>query len=161
MSRLLELGTPIADRLVARGETIAVTESSAGGLIAAALLSVPGASRFFLGGGVIYTKAARTALLPDPGAALDGVRSASEAYARWLARTMRTHLAADWGLAETGAAGPTGNRYGDPAGHCCLAVSGPLERDITLATDGDDREENMWAFTAAALNLLRESLDQA
>src|SRR2546428_6723174 len=110
--------------LKARKETIAVAESSAGGLICAALLAVPGASAYFLGGGVIYTQAARRALLRVPDEAVKGIRSSTEAYALLKARTIRELLGATWGLDETGATGPTGNRYGDSAGHACLAVAG-------------------------------------
>ena len=144
-----------------RSETVAISESSTGGLVSAALLAVPGASAYFLGGGVIYTGAARRALLglaPDLPA---GTRSASEPYASLCARTVREKLGATWGLAETGATGPTGNRYGDNAGHCCLAVAGPVELVITLETGSDDREENMWAFTQAALNLLARAIGGA
>jgi PncC family amidohydrolase len=92
-------------------------ETSAGGLIAAALLTVPGASAYFLGGAVPYTKAARRALLAIPDEAMHGIHSASEPYALVLARTARERMNASWGLSETGAAGPTGNSYGDDAGH--------------------------------------------
>lgn len=160
MEDLTKFSAAVAELLMARGETVAVAESSGGGLISAALLAVPGASAYFLGGGVIYTLKAREALLPPGGDALKGVRSASEPYALWLARTMRNHLGSDWGLAETGASGPTGNRYGDDAGHTCLAVSGPVERVVTLETGKPDRQENMWLFTEAALNLLAQSLSE-
>ena len=63
-----------------------------------------------------------------------------------------------WGLAEAGAAGPLGNRYGDPAGHTCIAVAGPVERAITLQTGSDDRRANMFAFAQRALELLAEQL---
>ncbi|MDP6953220.1 MAG: CinA family protein [Alphaproteobacteria bacterium] len=154
MTDLTTFAAPVAARLIAAKETVAVSESSGGGLISASLLSVPGASSYYLGGGVVYTLAARGALLPDPGLALDGVRSASEPYAMWLARTMREHLGSTWGLAETGASGPTGNRYGDAPGHTCIAVSGPREKVVTLETGQADRQANMWAFTQAALSLL-------
>ena len=154
MKQLIPLAATAAERLVAAKETVAVAESSAGGLISATLLAIPGASAYFRGGGVIYTLKARAALLPDPGDALEGVRSASEPYALWLARTMRSHLGSDWGLAETGASGPTGNRYGDAPGHTCLAISGPREAVMTLETESDDREANMYAFAEAALDLL-------
>jgi nicotinamide-nucleotide amidase len=127
-------------------------------LVSAALLSVPGASAYFLGGGVIYTGAARHALLDLPADLPSGVRSASEAYASLCARTIREKLGATWGLAETGATGPTGNRYGDDAGHCCLAVAGPVDLTITLETGSDDREDNMWAFAQAALDLLARAI---
>lgn len=158
---LASLAASVAARLVARGETVAVAESSAGGLISAALLSVPGASAYFVGGGVIYTQAARRILLAVPDEAVRGVRSSTEAYALLKARTVRERLAATWGLAETGAAGPTGNRYGDAPGHACIAVSGPVERAQTAETARADREANMWAFTRAALELLERCINQS
>jgi PncC family amidohydrolase len=158
MSDLAPLAVALAARLKERGETIAVAESSAGGLISAALLAVPGASAYFLGGGVIYTQAARRALLHVPDESVKGIRSSTEAYALLKARTARQLLGATWGLAETGASGPTGNRYGDAAGHTCLAVAGPVERAITLETGHGDREKNMWTFARAALDLLAGAL---
>ncbi len=160
MNELDTLARALATRLKERRETIAVAESSAGGLISAALLSVPGASAYFLGGGVIYTQAARRALLRLPDDSVKGIRSSSEPYAVLKARTIRELLGATWGLAETGATGPTGNRYGDAAGHACIAVAGPVERVITLETGRDDREKNMWAFAKRALELLETSLSK-
>jgi len=159
MEKLLPLAETIAARLVARRETVAVAEGSAGGLISAALLAVPGASAYFLGGGVVYTAAARSGLVDITAADMAGIRPASEAYALLLARRMRERLGATWGLAEAGAAGPTGNRYGDPAGHCCLAVAGPVERSFTLRTGSADRRANMQAFAARALELFAEAVD--
>jgi PncC family amidohydrolase len=159
--RVEELETTAAglgERLKARGETIAVAESSSGGLISAALLSVPGASRYFLGGAVVYTGKARMQLMALPREAVAGMRSASEPYALLLARTARERFGAVWGLSETGAAGPSGNGYGDAPGHSCIAISGPLEMAITLETGSDDRAANMRAFTAAALELLGRGL---
>jgi nicotinamide-nucleotide amidase len=150
----------IAERLVARGQTIAVSESAAGGLISAALLSVSGASRYYLGGGVIYTCKAMVALLELTPDKLEGIRSATEPMARLLAETVRTKLGADWGLAETGATGPTGNRYGDAAGHACLAVSGSRKASRVLETGSSDRMANMVAFANAALELLEECVGQ-
>jgi hypothetical protein len=88
----------IAERLVARRETIAVSESSAGGLISAALLAVPGASAYFVGGGVIYTRKAMGALLELGPDKLEGIRSATEPMARLLAETVRLSSApiGDW-----------------------------------------------------------------
>lgn len=144
-----------------RSETVAISESSTGGLISAALLSVPGASAYFLGGGVIYTGAARRALLELPARLPAETRSASEPYASLCARTIREKLGATWGLAETGATGPAGNRYGDEAGHCCLAVDGPVRMVITIETGSAEREENMWAFTEKALDLLAKAIVQS
>jgi len=142
-----------------RRETIAIAESSTGGLISAALLAIPGASDYFLGGGVIYTPQARRALLDIPDGALAGMRGATEPYALLAARTVRDRLSVSWGLAETGATGPTGNRYGDAAGHSCIGLAGRTERAITLETGSADRLANMIAFSAAALDLLIATLE--
>jgi nicotinamide-nucleotide amidase len=158
MQSLLPLAEWLGARLKARGETIAVAESSVGGLVSAALLAVPGASAYFLGGAVVYTRQARERLLGIPPAALQGIRPATEAYALLIARTIRERFSTSWGIAETGATGPTGNRYGDPAGHACIAVVGPAERVITLETGDADRVANMRAFARAALELLGQSL---
>jgi nicotinamide-nucleotide amidase len=161
MSELAARAAAIAERLKAARETVAVGESSTGGLLSAILLAVPGASVYFRGGGVIYTAQARSGLLGLTAAQLEGIRSSSEPYALLLARTVRERMAATWGLGETGAAGPSGNRYGDAPGHTCIAVVGPAERVITLETGQADREANMWAFADAALALLHECLERA
>ena len=160
MNDLGPMATTVAAQLIARKETVAVAESSAGGLISAALLAIPGASAYFLGGSVIYTQAARRALLRVPDEAVKGVRSSTEAYALIKARTVRELLGTTWGLSETGASGPTGNRYGDAAGHACIAVAGPVERVITVETGSPDREANMWRFTREALALLETCVER-
>jgi nicotinamide-nucleotide amidase len=152
------LAAEVGASLKARGEKIAVAESSSGGLISAALLGVPGASAYYLGGAVVYTPKARVMLMDIPREALEGMRSASEPYALLLARTARERFGATWGLSESGAAGPTGNGYGDAAGHTCIAVSGPVEMALTIETGESDRAANMNAFSAAALDLLRRAL---
>ena len=151
----------IAKILIERGETVAVGESSAGGLVSASLLAVPGASKYFMGGGVIYTHRARKRLVKIDFKDHPGVRSSSEPYASLLAGSVRELLSATWGLAETGAAGPTGNSYGDDAGHTCVAVTGPVTDVRTLETASSDREANMWAFTDEALDLFIECLKRA
>lgn len=158
MEQLMAMAADLGARLRARGEKVAVAESSSGGLISAALLSVPGASAYYLGGGVIYTPKARVMLMDIPREALEGVRSASEPYALLLARTQRERFGATWGLSETGAAGPTGNGYGDAAGHTCIAIAGPMEAVITIETGESDRYANMQAFAAAALALLARAV---
>jgi PncC family amidohydrolase len=161
MKALLPLAETIARKLIARRETIAVAESSTGGLVSAALLAVPGASAYFLGGAVVYTKASRAALLGIGDAEMQGLRPATEAYALLLARRMRERHGAVWGLGETGATGPTGNRYGDPAGHTCIGVCGPVESTVTLHTGGAERMANMEAFAKRALELLVETIPAA
>ncbi|MGY4400373.1 CinA family protein [Bradyrhizobium sp. USDA 3315] len=160
MNALTSIAEQVAAKLIANKQTIAVAESSTGGLISASLLAVPGASAYFLGGGVIYTRDARRALMDIPDDAMRGLRSASEPYAQLLARQIRERLATDWGLSETGAAGPTGNRYGDAAGHSCMAVAGPHQQVITLETASSDRQANMQAFAKAALELLLKNLER-
>ncbi len=160
MKALLPLAETIAKRLIARRETIAVAESSTGGLVAACLLALPGASAYFLGGAVVYTKSARAALLGIGDADMAGLRPATEAYALLLARRVRERHGAAWGIGETGASGPTGNRYGDPAGHSCIAVAGPAERAVTLRTGGAERLANMDAFAKRALELLVEAIPE-
>ena len=158
MKTLLPLAEKIAARLIAQKQTIAIAESSTGGLVAAALLAVPGASAYFVGGAVVYTKAARAALLGIGDAQMQGLRPATEAYSLLIARTVRERHSATWGFGETGATGPTGNRYGDPAGHTCLAVAGPTERAATLRTGSPDRMANMDAFAKRSLELLYETI---
>jgi PncC family amidohydrolase len=154
MKMLLPLAEKIAAGLISRKQTIAVAESSTGGLVAAALLAVPGASAYFLGGAVVYTRSSRAALLGIGDAEMQGLRPATEGYSLLIARLVRERHGATWGFGETGAAGPTGNRYGDPAGHTCIAVAGLTERTITLRTGGADRVANMDAFAKRSLELL-------
>ena len=141
-------------------QTVAVAESAAGGLISASLVAVPGASAYYLGGAVIYTHTARQALLSVPDRAMADMRASTEPYALLTANAVRESLGTTWGLSETGASGPTGNSYGDAAGHACIAVSGPIERVITLETGVADREANMWTFAKAALDLLEQCMQE-
>ena len=160
MQELVEIAGKVAAQLVARKQTVAVAESSTGGLISASLLAVPGASAYFLGGAVVYTRDARRVLMDISDDGMKGLRSASEPYAKLLAEQMRTRFGCDWGLSETGAAGPTGNRYGDAAGHCCMAVAGPMAEAMTLETGSSDRYANMQTFAATALKLLLRNLSE-
>ena len=159
MQSLLPIAEKIAARLIERRETIAIAESSTGGLIAAALLSVPGASAYFVGGAVVYTRTSRAALLGIGDAEMSGMRASTEQYALLVARRMCERNATTWSLGETGAAGPTGNRYGDAAGHSCIAVVGPAaDKAITLETGSADRRANMRAFAKRALEILDEAI---
>jgi PncC family amidohydrolase len=157
MQNLLAGASRVAPLLIASGASIAVAESSTGGLISAALLSVPGASAYFRGGDVIYTRDARTAF-GITAEMMAGMRSASPPYSKVLAAHARMRLGTTWGLAETGASGPSGNSYGDAAGHTCLAVDGPMPMSRVLATGSADRIANMLIFAEAALALLEEAL---
>ena len=161
MPDLSSMAASVGQLLKDRGDTIAVSESSCGGLISASLVAVPGASAYYLGGAVVYTRASQQGLLDVPDEAMEGIRASTEEYAALNAATVRESLGATWGLSETGASGPTGNRYGDDAGHACIAVSGPVERVITIETGDSDREANMWVFAARALALLEECVNEA
>jgi nicotinamide-nucleotide amidase len=160
MKDLVAIAEQIAARLIERRQTIAVAESSTGGLISASLLAVPGASAYFLGGAVVYTRDARRILMDIPDEAMKGIRSASEPYAKLLASQMRTRFATDWGLSETGATGPTGNRYGDAAGHSCIGIAGLEPSAMTLETGSADRLANMHVFASTALNFLLQNLSR-
>jgi PncC family amidohydrolase len=160
MQDLIPRAEKVGALLKARGETIVVAESSTGGLISAALLALPGASAYFLGGAVVYTQVARRALVDLPDISKLGMRASTEPYALLLARTARERFGASWAVAESGATGPTGNRYGDAAGHCCMAVAGPSQAAFTLETGSGDRQANMQAFAMTALQLLLANLSK-
>ena len=159
-TKILRLANLAADLLIESNHTIGIAESSSGGLIAAHLLAIPGASRYFLGGSVIYTRVAQRNLLGVNDEQMKGLRASTEQYASLNAKTIRELLGTTWGLSETGATGPTGNRYGDSAGHSCIGVSGPLSRTKTLETAVERREENMVSFTKASLAFLIECLEE-
>jgi nicotinamide-nucleotide amidase len=155
------LANEIAALLVGRGETVAVAESTTGGLISAALLWVAGASRYYAGGGVVYTLKSRTALAGVPAEQYAKYRGTTEAMLVTLAESIRDRLGATWAIAESGLAGPTGGRAGAPPGRTTIAVAGPVERTQILETGSGDREANMIAFTTASLRLLREAIREA
>ncbi len=161
MSELSTLATAVGQLLKDRGESLAVAESSCGGLLNATLVAVPGASAYYVGGAIIYTRTAQQGLLGIPDEAMEGKRASTEEYAAMNAAAIRKRLGTTWGLGETGASGPTGNRYGDNYGHACIAVSGPVERAITIETGDPDREGNMWVFAERALALLEECVREA
>ncbi len=161
MDKLTNMASAVGQLLKDRGETVGVSESSTGGLVSAALLSIPGASVYFTGGAANYTHVAREAFI---GFSLDdhpGMRSSTEPFVEVGAKTVREVLGTTWGVAEAGAAGPTGNRYGDDAGHSCIAIAGPVNKVITIETGAADREANMWRFTEEVLKLLEEAIREA
>ncbi len=157
-AELVDVGAACGELLKERGETVATGEGSCGGLMSAALLAVPGASAYFVGGSVIYTKAALDGLLTGEIERPKRLRGASEPWALHLARSSRAHMGATWGLGEGGATGPSGNPYGDPAGHAWVAVSGPSEGAENLLTGDDGRLANMVAFAIGGLTLFHQHL---
>ena len=161
MTDLNSMAASVGALLKQHQQTVAVAESSCGGLISASLVAVPGASAYYVGGSVIYTRVSQQGLLGIADGAMAGIRASSEPYALLNARTARELLGTTWGLSETGASGPTGNRYGDAAGHACIAVAGPIERVITLETGEADREANMWTFARSALALFEQCIRES
>ena len=161
MPDLSSMAASVGALLKEREHSVAVSESSCGGLISASLVAVPGASAYYVGGAVVYTRVGQKGLLQVPDEAMSGIRASSEPYALLNARTVRESLGTTWALSETGASGPTGNRYGDSAGHACIAVSGLVEKAITVETRHGDRALNMWSFTRAALDLLEECVRES
>lgn len=148
----------IASKLVANGQSVSVAESSTGGLIAANLLSVAGASRYFRGGSVIYTRESRHAFLDLDVTKLKGLKPLTEPMVAEFAHAARLKLDATWGIAELGAAGPKGTPYGHPPGTSVIGISGPVEASITVETYSENREENMVQFAEAALTLFNKTL---
>ncbi len=161
MPDLSSMAASVGALLKEKEQSVAVSESSCAGLISASLVAVPGASAYYVGGAVVYTRTSQRGLLQVPEEAMEGIRASSEPYALLNARTVREALGTTWAVSETGASGPTGNRYGDSAGHACIAVSGPVERSLTVETRNSDREMNMWSFTKAALQLLEECVRES
>ena len=158
---ILRLADRAATLLKESNQTIGIAESSSGGLISAHLLAIPGASSYFIGGSVIYTRVAQKGLLKETDGQMDGLRASTEEYASLNAKTIKETLETTWGLSETGATGPSGNRYGDSAGHSCVGVSGPVSRAMTIETGVGEREQNMLSFTKEALGFLINCLEES
>ena len=155
MDKLKNLAKKTSEILIENNQTISVAESSSGGLISSALLALPGASKYYLGGQVIYTAASIRVLsgMSIRDLKEKKIRSSSETFALLMAEKVCQIYGSNWGIGETGAAGPTGNGYGDPPGYSCLAVYGEREISTHVLTNSDNRRENMEAFALAALDL--------
>jgi len=150
----------IGDALRERRESVSVGEGSCGGLISAALVAVPGASSFYVAGAVLYTRPAFEEILREERYALKGLRGSTEPFSLALARLTREKFRSTWAIGESGATGPSGNRYGDAAGHAALAIAGPVEKTQLVETGLDDRAGNMWRFAEAALGLFEAALGE-
>jgi nicotinamide-nucleotide amidase len=149
----------IATSLTADGETLAVAESASGGLIAAALVAVPGASAWFAGGAVAYNAAAKERWLGLTAGSFAPHGVVSRSGAEAMAAAVRLTLGTTWGLAEVGIAGPqTGRRSRKGSGLSYVAVGGPRDAWEEIVTGRDDRAFNQGAFALAALVLLRDVL---
>ena len=158
MKELSKLCEPIADRLKANKQTISVSEPSTGGLISAALLSIPGPSAYYKGGSVIYTLASRKIFLNLSKQDVEGLEPMTESMALRFAEKTKEVLDSDWAIAELGIAGPTGSPYGVDPGTSVVAISGPSDNFVRIETGNRDRESNMMDFTKSALQLLSRTL---
>jgi len=161
VDRLSDAAGRIGEILVSNEQSVCIAEGSCGGLMAASLVAVPGASRFFVAGAVLYTRPAFTEILGDEREALRGLRGATEPFSLTIAQIARRKFGSTWAIGESGATGPSGNRYGDAAGHAALAIAGPVEKTLLLETGIEDRRENMRRFALAALNLFEQALAEA
>ena len=153
MDNLAELSSEIAIILKKNKQTVSVIESSSGGLISSALLSQEGASAYYMGGQVIYTLQSIRAIteLSIRDLKEKNIRSSSEPFALLIAQKSCDLYKTDWAIGESGAAGPTGNGYGDPAGYSCFAVAGMKEKTSHIYTNSEIRFKNMNAFAKASL----------
>ena len=161
MERLSESAARVGAILRERNESVSVGEGSCGGLLSAALVAVPGASNFYVAGAVLYTRPAFAEILREDREALRGLRGATEPFSLMLAKLVRAKFQSTWAIGESGASGPSGNRYGDAAGHAALAVAGPVELTRVVETGLDDRQENMRRFAKSALELFERALEKA
>jgi len=161
MEKLLPLAEEAATLLKQRGETLAVSESSVGGLVSAALIAQPGASAFFLGSTVIYTREAGRILRDGNAMDLKGLEPMTPAFVQALADGFRHQMSSDWATSEMGASGPAGSPYGPKPGTACIAISGPISKGLVIETKLNDRVENMRAFGQAQLKLLIACLREA
>jgi nicotinamide-nucleotide amidase len=144
-------------RLRERGETLAVAESLTGGLLAATIVDVPGASKVFRGGLVVYATDLKGSLAGVPADLLAARGPVDPEVALALARGARERCAADWGLATTGVAGPD-PQDGHPVGQVYVGIAGPLDGDVRRLTLLGDRAAIRRGCVTAALALLTDAL---
>ena len=153
------LAKKAAHLLKKHSQTISIAESSTAGLISAHLLALPGASSYFIGGSIIYTRIAQKVFLNVNDKQMENLRASTEKYALLNSNQVRQLTGSTWGISETGATGPTGNRYGDNPGHSCIAITGPIQKTKIIETNEDSRTKNMREFSNAALKLFIESIE--
>ena len=159
MNDLIALAETIAARLKARRESIAIAEFDRRPDLGGATRAARCVGLFPRRRGRLHPSGEDIAARPRR--SRTHAISAGDRAARSVACARRAGtLRGSSGLGETGATGPIGNRYGDPAGHTCLAVAGTVERAITLETGRAERLANMHAFAAAALRLLADTIPQ-
>ncbi|GAB1327185.1 CinA family protein [Streptomyces sp. NPDC093260] len=131
--------TEVVQLLTVRGETVAVAESLTGGLVAAEITSVPGASKVFRGSVTAYATELKHRLLGVDATLLAQRGAVDPQVAAEMAAGVRTALGADWGIATTGVAGPD-PQDGKPVGTVFVAVSGPAGAGSGASCDGKTAE---------------------
>ncbi|MGW0334493.1 CinA family protein [Streptomyces sp. NPDC003011] len=157
--------TEVVRLLTVRGETLAVAESLTGGLVAAEVTAVPGASRVFRGSVTAYATELKHRLLGVDAALLAEHGAVDPQVAARMAAGVRTALGADWGIATTGVAGPE-PQDGKPVGTVFVAVDGPAAPDsgvrggekVTALRLNGDRAEIRMESVRSVLALLLEEL---
>jgi PncC family amidohydrolase len=157
--------TGLAERLqgicLGRGLTVAVAESCTGGLVADAITDIPGSSRYFVGGVVAYSNAAKEGLLDVPAEALAAHGAVSAQVARAMAEGVRARFDADLGMAVTGIAGPDGGSEAKPVGLTYIAVADRDGVDVRRHTWAGDRLGNKASSAAATLELALDRIGEA
>ena len=161
MEELPDILLKISRILTKRKETVSVTETSTGGLISAGLLSVPGASSYFVGGVIPYARSVRGDLLNITKDKVVGLSPMSEEMAMSFAQNTKQKMQTDWAIAELGIAGPRGSVYGFEPGSCVVGISGPRSSSTFIRTGKDRRHENMALFRNSALALFADALSEA
>jgi PncC family amidohydrolase len=155
---LYAMAADVLGRLRSAGETLAVAESLTGGLLAAGLTDVPGASAVFRGGVCAYATDLKSALLGVPESTVRAAGVVSGEVARAMARGARARLGATYALSTTGVAGPD-EQEGKAAGTVFVAVAGPGGDATTALRLAGDRTAVRRESCAEALRLLRRTLD--
>ncbi len=146
LDHLSSLAAPTAAKLIERRQTIAVADGSTGGLISAGLSAIPGATMFFRGGGTLYSLQGRSILFGLEPGAFDGLSGVTEPYTLLQANSIRARFEADWGVAESGSAGPAVHPHGADPGVSCIAVVGPgVSLTRMVRTGSNSRLDNMEA----------------
>ena len=156
----MSLAKDIAPILTGNNETLSVAESSAGGLISACLLSIPGASSFFVGGSVLYSYKIRRELVGMGKEEHRIYGGSTPELILEMAQRFRNRIGTDWVIGEGGAAGPSKSPYGHNAGYTALAIAGPISRTKSIETGKSDRIENMSEFATALLSFFLDVLKE-
>ena len=156
-SEIYALAELVGKRLSERQKSIAVAESSTGGMLGAALTEIPGSSAYFLGGIIAYANAVKVGVLGVPQAVLDTEGAVSAMTAAAMAEGVRKLLKADIGLSITAVAGPGESEY-KQAGLTYIGIADPAPRSVRYRWSGD-RWFNRRQSVLAALQLLAPELE--